>query len=487
MRKVIFSILFLFHIKSQAQSYLFNYSEAVSKSLFFYECQRSGKLPANNRVSWRGNSALDDGADNEVDLTGGWYDAGDHMKFGFPMAATATKLAWSALESQSAYESIGQWTCLLDQLKWVNDYFLKCHIKDKNESTSRFYGQVGIGKVDHQYWGPAEKMSMNRPSFFVDSLNPGTELTAETAAAMAAASMVFKKIDRDYSDRLLREARSLFEFSEKYKGVYSNSIKDAKNHYPSVSGFNDELALAALWLYKATNNKSFLNKAKYYYKFLPNEPNENWKAYSGADSWDNKAFSCYLLLAISTGETLYKDDIKRHLDYWSIGYKGKRIRYSPGGEAFYSKWGSLRFSANTAFLALVYAKHFQKNLPDESNPIIKFAIGQINYILGDNPSGQSYVVGFGSNPPRYPHHRNAHGSENRDQTQPVENKHILFGALVGGPSQPDDRYKDSRSNYTENEVACDYNAGFTGALAFLVQRQGPKSFPDFLLPDQHSK
>ena len=483
MRKFICSIIILIHIKSQAQPYLFNYSEAVSKSLFFYECQRSGKLPANKRVSWREDSGLDDGKDNGVDLIGGWYDAGDHMKFGFPMAATATKLAWSALESQSAYESIGQWIYLLDQLRWVNDYFLKCHVKNINGTTLKFYGQVGIGKIDHQYWGPAEKMSMNRPSFYVDSIYPGTELTAETAAAMAAASMVFKKMDRDYSDRLLKEAKSLFEFSEKHRGVYSNTIKDAKNHYPSISGFNDELTYAALWLYKATNNKLFLNKAKNYYKLLPNEPNETCKAYSGADSWDNKAFSCYLLLAMSTGETLYKDDIKRYLDYWSIGYKGKRIRYSPGGEAFYSKWGSLRFSANTAFLALVYAKHFQHGFPDESNPIVKFAIGQINYILGNNPQGQSFVVGFGFNHPRYPHHRNAHGSDNRDLNQPLENKHILYGALVGGPSQPDDQYKDSRSNYTENEVACDYNAGFTGALAFLVQKQGPLAFPDFLLPN----
>lgn len=39
----------------------FNYKEALRKSLIFLEAQRSGKLPSNNRVPWRGDSALDDG------------------------------------------------------------------------------------------------------------------------------------------------------------------------------------------------------------------------------------------------------------------------------------------------------------------------------------------------------------------------------------------------------------------------------------------
>ncbi|EFN50425.1 hypothetical protein CHLNCDRAFT_144614, partial [Chlorella variabilis] len=44
---------------------------------------------------------------------------------------------------------------------------------------------------------------------------------------------------------------------------------------------------------------------------------------------------------------------------------------------------------------------------------------------------------------------------------------VLTGALVGGPSGRDS-YKDVRSDYQSNEVAMDYNAGFTGALAGLV-------------------
>lgn len=44
------------------------------------------------------------------------------------------------------------------------------------------------------------------------------------------------------------------------------------------------------------------------------------------------------------------------------------------------------------------------------------------------------------------------------------NVHTLFGAMVGGPDSSDG-YKDDRSNYVNNEVACDYNAGFQAAIA----------------------
>ena len=67
----------------------YNYGEALQKSLLFYELQRSGELPEVVRCNWRGDSCLHDGSDVGVDLTGGWFDAGDHVKFNLPMAYSA--------------------------------------------------------------------------------------------------------------------------------------------------------------------------------------------------------------------------------------------------------------------------------------------------------------------------------------------------------------------------------------------------------------
>jgi len=46
----------------------------VYKALLFFEAQRSGKLPADNLIPWRGDSELNDGKDVGRDLTGGWHD-----------------------------------------------------------------------------------------------------------------------------------------------------------------------------------------------------------------------------------------------------------------------------------------------------------------------------------------------------------------------------------------------------------------------------
>lgn len=84
------------------------------------------------------------------------------------------------------------------------------------------------------------------------------------------------------------------------------------------------------------------------------------------------------------------------------------------------------------------------------------------------------MVGFGTNPPTRAHHRAASCPDRPAPCthaafdSPAANPQLLAGALVGGPDA-NDQYKDERSNYVTNEVACDYSAGFTGALAGLIQ------------------
>ena len=115
----------------------FNYGEVLKLSILFYEAQRSGKLPKNNRVKWRKDSALNDKGENGEDLTGGWYDAGDYVKFGFPMASSVTVLAWGLVEYKKAYQAAGQYDKALYSIKWATDYFIKAHTKKEE-----FYGQV---------------------------------------------------------------------------------------------------------------------------------------------------------------------------------------------------------------------------------------------------------------------------------------------------------------------------------------------------------
>jgi hypothetical protein len=104
-----------------------DYGAALSKSLLYFEAQRSGRLPHNQRVPWRGHSGLTDGLQQGVDLVGGYYDAGDHVKFGLPMAFTVTMLSWGAIEFGDDVAAAGEWGHALEAIKWGTDYFVKAH------------------------------------------------------------------------------------------------------------------------------------------------------------------------------------------------------------------------------------------------------------------------------------------------------------------------------------------------------------------------
>jgi hypothetical protein len=455
---------------SRAQT--FNYGEALQKAIYFYECQRSGTLPAGNRVEWRGNSGLSDGSDVSKDLTGGWYDAGDHVKFGLPMAFSTTMLSWGVVENRAAYAQAGQLDAVLANIRWATDYFIKAHT-----APNELYIQVGDGNTDHAWWGAPEVMQMARPAAKVTATCPGSDVAGETAAAMAAASIALRPTDPTYADTLVTHAKQLYSFADTYRGKYSDCFTGVSSFYNSWSGFNDELVWGAIWLYRATNDATYLAKAESYYANLSNQNQTTVKSYKWTIAWDDKSYGAYVLLAKLTGKQMYHDDTQRWLNWWTVGgtalgADGTKVNYSPGGEAVLDQWGSLRYAANTAFAAMVYADSITDATLQARYRT--FAKSQIDYALGNNPGKHSFMVGFGVNPPKRPHHRGAHGSWLDSLTDPVEDRHTLYGALVGGPSAASDdaSYADDRTNYTTNEVATDYNAGLTSALARLYADYG---------------
>jgi endoglucanase len=469
---------------SPANAGTYNYAEVLQKSMWFYEVQRSGALQSNNRVEWRGNSAMADGSDVGHDLSGGWYDAGDNMKFNFPMASAVTLLAWGGLEYYQGYRKCGQWGWLLNNLKWADDYLIKCHT-----SPNEFYGQIGIGMTDHKWWGSPEVFPNERPAFKIDAAHPGSDLAAEAAAALASSSLIFRGTDTAYAALLLSHAKQLYAFADAYRGLYSDAITDAASYYKSWSGYQDELVWGAIWLYLATEDPQYLTKAENGYDSLEKEPQSTTPKYKEALSWDDKTFSCYVLLAKITNKAKYHTDAQRWLDWWSYGYKARiagattwsgdsGIAYTPKGLAWIRDWGPLRYSANTAFAAFVYGQC--TGVPSVKKQLYHdWACSQVDYALGSNEQARSYVCGFGTNPPVKPHHRAMHGAYlDDDGRTPALSRHILFGALVGGPSQ-DGSYADDRLDATRNEVADDYNAGFSSALARMVYDFGGAADPNF--------
>lgn len=464
MKKVVcfllsFSMLLVMLIPTNmvsAASGNYNYAEALQKAIYFYECQQAGPLPEWNRVEWRGDATMND------EVLGGWYDAGDHVKFNLPMSYSASMLGWALYEYGDDIEASGQRPYLENNLKFALDYFVAC-----DRGNSIVY-QVGDGQADHNWWGPVEciEKEMKRPYY----TGKPTCVTAQMAAALAIGAKVLN------NSTYLQHAKSLYELSDKTRS--DADYKAAENFYKSHSGWVDELLWASVWLYVATGDKTYLDKAEALVPQLGREDQSTEIKYRWGHCWDDVHSGALIMLAILTDKQEYHDFAKMFLDWWTVGYNGQKIKYV-GDLAWLDSWGCLRYATTTAFIANVYADSISDATLKERYST--FAKKQVDYALGS--TGRSFVVGFGTNPPEHPHHRTAHGSYTDQMDFPANHRHILYGALVGGPDSSG-KYVDSVKDYVCNEVATDYNAGFVGALCSMYKKYGGTPLSNFPEPEE---
>ncbi|KAF8413317.1 hypothetical protein HHK36_001295 [Tetracentron sinense] len=508
-----------------------DYGQALSNSILFFEAQRSGYLPGNQRVKWRADSGLHDGKANGVDLVGGYYDAGDNVKFGLPMAFTITMMSWSIVEYGKQMAASGELGHAMEAVKWGTDYLIKAH-----PQSNVLFGEVGDGNSDHYCWQRPEDMSTDRRAYKIDPSNPGSDLAGETAAAMAAASLVFRHQNPAYANDLLNHATQhnhifafldlkvivgrpgpnvcrqespvirlvLFEFADKYRGKYDSSIRVAQKYYQSYSGYADELLWAASWLYQATNNQ-------YYLDYLGN----NGDSLGGTGwamtqfGWDVKYAGVQVLAAkfLMQGRGGHHSPVfekyQQKADYFMCSCLGKgsrNVHRTPGGLLFRQRWNNMQFVTSASFLLTIYSDYLTsagKNLKCAAgnvspSELLSFAKSQVDYILGDNPRATSYMVGYGSNYPRQVHHRGSsivsikvnpsfvtcRGGYATWFSSKASDPNLLTGAIVGGPDAYDN-FADERDNYEQTEPATYNNAPLLGILARL---KGGHSGYNQLLP-----
>ena len=446
--------------KIDSKKYKYNLYDSLYKSILFYDAQKAGIIRSDDeddkrskyRIPWRQNSFERDGCDVNRDLTRGWFDAGDYVKFNLPQAFSVTLLAFGILEFKDAYIKSGEYENVLNSLEHPLHYLANCVISDKE-----IVAQVGSGVEDHKFWSSTLSWDHKKRKSY--KISKGSDVAGEMAAALAAGSLVYREISPVLSKILLQKAIVAFKFAEMRRGKYSDGFSDVSAFYKSWSGYNDELIWGAAWMYRATGKTEYLDKAKKYYSQF------SMSGRASMFDWDNKRAGCQLLMAILTKEPKYWSTVNAFLTYLM-----KSARKTPKGQVWLSEWGSNRHTGNVASIAMIAAKYTKSSA--DSGTWSNWGKKQIHLLLGDQ--GRSYQVGFGKNPPQRPHHRGASCSlknpnscsySNLNKAAP--NEIILYGALVGGPDAQG-RYIDKRDDYKKNEVAVDYNAGFQTALAGTI-------------------
>ncbi|KAL2902715.1 Endoglucanase [Bienertia sinuspersici] len=411
----------------------YDYKDALSKAILFFEGQRSGKLPSSQRVKWRGDSALSDGNPDNVNLVGGYYDAGDNVKFGWPMSFSTALLSWAAIEFRSEISSANQ----LDYLRQA--------IRDGNR--------------DHECWERPEDMDTPRTLYKITSSSPGSEAAADASSACAAASIVFKGVDSAYSSKLLQHAES------------------------------DELLGAAAWLYKATKSSKYLDYVSNNRGWSQAASEYSWdNKYAGVQVLLAKEY-----FAGKQMLSEYKSKADSFVCSIMPGSDSARFQTTPGGLLFTRDTANLQYVSSASMILSIYAKTLNEakisgvqcgSVNIAVSKIRAFTKSQVDYILGENPKKMSYMVGYGDKFPQQVHHRGASipsistlstkvgcnqgYSDWYNRNSPNPNVHV--GAIVGGPNS-NDEFNDVRSDHTHLEPTTYINAAFVGAVAPLLGPQ----------------
>ncbi|WWC88048.1 uncharacterized protein L201_002951 [Kwoniella dendrophila CBS 6074] len=469
-------------LESSASTPNTQWSNILGNSLYFYDAQRSGKLDQGtygNRVEWRNDSALQDGSDFNLDLSGGWYDAGDYIKATFPLTFTLFALSWGALTHGQGFDQAKQTAYLDGTLRWGFDWVMKAHPTD-----DQLFVQVGSGDVDNVYWGGDLNIPTPRPSYPINSSFPGTDAWSSASTAFALGSMLYTPSisynvtssssapssigNSTYSSLLLSHAKSLYQTANTTtpRQTYYTSLGQSVAAYAS-SNWQDDLTLSALSLAIATNNSQYyLDAYNYYVQYAISGLQEVW-------NWDSSIPAIYVMFAeIATAkpELAQGAGLDRNLTGWQketehffdsiIDGSFKRSYLTKGGLLYFdgdSDEASLNPAMAVAMLMFKYAPIASSSSKTEQYN--DFAQGQLNYMTGKNPMNVPYMVGTHPNSPQNPHSAPASGGSDikNIRTSPAQEAYVIYGAMVGGPLS-DDKFWDWRDDWAQNEVALDYNA-----------------------------
>ena len=433
--------------------------------------QRAGDIPSVYPLSWISTSLLSD------PIQPGWYDAGDTLKLNFPLSGTVSFLAWGLVDCKDTYYSTGNLDYARDIMRPAVEYLANSYT-----GFHTYVGQISEPDVDHQFWGrPSQYPTATLPRYpfiYSSATTTQADLLGSVAAALASASMVYRDIDPGFADSLRNKAVEIWQWGTISEGLYSAVYPRATSAYPSTD-WVDDMAWGAAWLYRATGDVNYLNKAHDYWVRDGGNP---------YPCWDSKfaPVAAMLVSLQDSGQTVvpFVDTYRNWLNrvflrawlqpdgFWSISRTPLGMVYPS-----WSKWGNLRYGTTAGMVAAMHAKHNPD--PVQKAAELAFARSQLDYSFGI--TGRSFVVGYGSVFPLQPHHAAASCP---NMPAPCDwaqfsinapNPQVINGALVGGPQgvkinpvNPDDSYVDLRSNYGANEPATDYNAGLATSLAAVL-------------------
>lgn len=387
---------------------------------------------------------------------GGWYDAGDYNKYIVNSGISMSSL-FSAYEDFPAYyaalrtgipESGNALPDILDEAV----YNLRWMLTMQDPADGGVYHKCTNASFDGMVMPGVTKL----PRYVVQK---STAAALDFAAVTAQAARLLRAFDRPLADSCLKAATAAWQWAEKNPAVMYDQNAMNKKFQPAVTtgayGDNDvkdEWAWAAAEMYVTT-------KEERYYKVFQS----HLKDEVSLPTWRNVAMQGYYTLLRASGDLpaaqedlpLIKERVLRLADGYADKQSGSAFRTVMGQSRRDFSWGGSSVAANQGIL-LLYAWRLTNK-----TSYLDAALSNMDYLLGRNATGYSFLTGSGSKPVMHPHHRPSVADGIAD---PVP------GLLSGGPNpgrqdscyyqftEPETAFSDTACSYASNEIAINWNA-----------------------------
>ncbi len=406
----------------------------------------------------------------------GWYDAGDYNKYIVNSGITMGTLL-SLYEDFPSYfdtlntnipESGNKAPDLLNEIAWN----LRWMLTMQDPYDGGVYNKVTNANFD-DFVMPSVCVT---PRYVVPK---GTAATLDFAAVMAQSSRVFhkfKKVFPGLADSCMKSAVKAWEWAVKNPGVPYDQDKMNKEFSPVIntggygdSDFTDEFIWAAAELFLTTKKASYYNATNMFPDTL--NPLPSWGNVRLLGYYSLARFEKKLRGGAKKDFPILKARLIRTADRLTTGVSGRSYQTVMGRSVADYEWGSNSIAANQGIL-LIQAYRLTCD-----RKYIQYALGNLDYIMGRNATGYSFVTGEGHKTPMFPHHR---PSEADGISDPIP------GLIVGGPNPgqqdgcktypskvPDESYTDAVCSYASNEIAINWNAPaayLAGALEALFDK-----------------
>ncbi len=378
-----------------------------------------------------------------ISCSKGWYDAGDYNKY-IVNSAISVYTMMALYEDFPAYtkilktdipESSNSTPDLLDEIRWNLDWMLT--MQDPAD------GGVYHKLTELKFSDFAMPEKVTHPRYVVMKT---TAAALDLAAVMAVASRVYKPFDAKFSATCLKAALQAWKWAKGHPAVYYMQPKDVETGQYEDNSVTDEWAWAANELYITTKDEAY-NTATPFLKLPADIP--NWSSVNTLGLISLVHHRKHLTAKADTAAI--KQKLLTLADQQLAATQSSAYRV--GITKF--EWGSNSTVANIGFVLMQAYQLTQKRV------YLEATIAQLDYLLGKNATGYSFVTGHGDHTPKDIHHRPS-GADSIAEPVP--------GFLVGGPQPgqqdkctypsnlPARSYLDAVCSYSTNEIAINWNA-----------------------------